>query len=780
MTHDSSARAARAVGLWVAALLFVGPHIRADTIFQHDAQPVGLSAQDNAGEVWAIGYSDEKLLRWTDAGWLEMADAAPWEGTYSNFIHQSVHRGRFPVQLSDSPPPAGAIALWPAREGGVESLWELREPASPDVTNGHSVARLFHYRHTIAEPWVRLGSAERRWVKPKDRYAPGYAENEAWKSAPFYRLIPRADHLSLLSVQPERVRSLGVWTFDRTHGLQPTPLTSIPASSLRKPRITLDASGALWLWGEQADPYNSREHPRFFTRFADGKCDSAPQINGLPASAPITEFVTLGDGRMAVAALENEGLWTIDLLAATATRRSSPPLSAAAKIWSWQTWPDGLEVALASDPEDPVAHHHEYFWAVPWVRQNGEWRAYGRFLYNAQRGSAMLATTAETAARWLRYDDHLILTGPHRTQVLALNESDAMIRPFDWRLGARGHFPSGAFILPSGQALVTGISSVIVNPGELAAALAQPPPALITFSEPVPGDDGALAALRAIGPAEKVIDYWDGQRLHRLATPEGDRHHSFKLMQDSTRRLWLIRGAEYPAWVLDPAHPDAAWQRHETLLSLVAEQALAGKATGLSAKRSEENGRPVWHESGQALLWLGGGNVTHFKAGTWTSLPALKTNSGIAGLRFSEDGFPEALLYQSLELEQIWRYHDESGWTALGGQPSRYAREEAAREKQSSPPPENVFNDVWPANQVRPRPVSSEDGTWWLLKDGELWRCDKGISRRALPATLRTPWTTKEWYDLHSVGQDTRGNYYFWQYSDVTVVPKELLEKASN
>lgn len=769
----------RVVGLFAAALFFMGATLCADTFFQNDSRRVGLSAQDNAGEVWAIGAPDEKLLRWTGRGWTEMAGATAWEGSYANLIHQSARRGNFPARTEHSPPPAGIIALWPSPQGGIESLWESREPASPDAPNEQQVARLFHYRHTVAEPWIHLGSGERTWIKPKDTFARGYDENDAWKSAPFYRLIPTADQLWLLSSQQERTRSLGIWSFDRSHGLRPAPLTAIPASSLRKPRMALDAYGALWLWGEQADPYNSKDKPRFFTRFADGKFDPTPKIKGLPESSAITEFVTFDEGRSAVAALENDGLWTIDLLSATAKRRSSPPLRATSKIWFWQVWPDGLEVALASDPEDHVAHHHEYFWAVPWVRQKGEWSARGRFLYNSSHGSAILATVGKTAC-WLRYDGHLILTGPYRAHVLSLNQSDSVIRPLDWRIGSRGHFPSGAYVLPSGEAVVTGLSSVILKPGELTAALAQPSPAIITFSEPVQGIGDTLAALEEIGPGKRVVNYWDGQRLHQWAAPAEARNYSYKLMQNSDGRLWLSCGPEDPAWVLDPAVPEATWQRHENLRVLVTEQATAGKETWLAAKRSEENSRPVWHKNGQALLWTGGGDVSFFKAGAWKPLPPLKANGGIAGLQFSEDGHPEATLYESLETEQVWRYLDERGWITRGAQPSRYAREEAARKKHAVAPPENVFKGVRPADQVQPRPVVDSHGTWWLLKDGVLWRDDQGISRRALPETLRVPWSTREWYDFHSVCQDSRGNHYFWMYSDVTIVPKELLVQPAN
>ncbi|CAM2985150.1 hypothetical protein [Rariglobus hedericola] len=774
LTFPVRAAGIRVVSLFAVALFFAGATTRADTIFQTDSRPVGLSAQDNTGEVWAIGFSDEKLLRWTSQGWKEMADATPREGSLAHLIHQSAQRGSFPVTTSHSPPPAGIIALWSSPQGGVESLWELREPASPEAPNEQQVARLFHYRHTLPEPWIRLGLSERRWVKPKDLFARGHDENEAWKSAPFYRLIPTENHLWLLSSPQERTRSLGVWNFDRSHGLQSFPLTSIPASSLRKPRMALDASGALWVWGEQADPYNSKDHPRFFTRFADGKFDATPKISGLPDSA-ITEFVTLEEGRTAVAALENEGLWTVDLISSTGTQRSSPPLPAAAKIWFWQAWPDGLEVALANDPGDNPARHHEYFWAVAWVRQNGEWRAHGRFHYNSSQGSAMLATTGK-GARWIRYDGHLILTGPHRAHVLALNQPDAVIRPLGWRIGSRGHFPSGAYVLPSGEAIVTGISSVILKPGELAAALAQPEPAIITFSEPVQGIGDTLAALEEIGPGKGVVNYWDGQRLRQWAAPEDDKYNALKLMQDSERRLWLLKGAEDPVWVLDPGHPEPIWQRHKNLRARVAEEASSGKPTWLAAKRSEENNRPVWHSNGQALLWLGGDAVSLFKANAWKSLPPLKNNGGIAGLQFSADGHPEVSLYESLETEQVWRYQDESGWRQQSSQPSRYAREQADRKKASVTPPESIFKGLRPAGQVWPSPVVDSHGTWWLLKDGELWRDDGGVSRRALPATLRVPWTTREWYELHSVRQDIKGNHYFWMYSDVTIVPQEIWE----
>ncbi|MFA6288670.1 MAG: hypothetical protein WC661_14900 [Opitutaceae bacterium] len=772
---------AHAVFFLVIILIAANARLSADFIFQHDARTVLVSAQDKEGNVWAIGFP-EALLRWTPEGWTEVGSAKEWEGSRS-------HRWALGAALNEKlmsmdGPNAGVLAMWPSPEGGVESLWEAHDPLKkrtpPDAGSRASAydpnrgAGLFHYRHTLTQTCQPLHKSHRSWIQPVNALENDYRFYHEWESAPIYRVATVKGAPWFLTSRTEWAASLALWTFaDEPDGLRSFPATALKFSGLYQPRIQPDAFGAVWLWGEQIGPSSWRsktkgEPTRFFARFADLQFDFQPVIDGFPKE-DVTEFVAIDNGTRAVAGVEGKGLWTIDLAARRAQPRHSPPLPEQCKIWSWQGWDDGMEAVLASDPDDQSGNRHDAFWAVPWIKQDGIWRAHGRFRVDNWHGSGERAVPGRKLS-WLRWDGHLILTGPRPVYVLALKSLDATIEKLDSIRGFSGRNSQAAYLLSTDEVLIVGSTAVVLKPGELARSLRAAPSPIITLRDAFRGNRDAILALTLTGPKDRQVDYWDGQRLHTWPVPD---ESGSSLMQDSQDVLWLAGKPEALAWTLDPKEPSPQWKRHDRLLDLVA--AYSGSTQERTMKMAPTDARdgPAFHGDGQALLWAGGGNYDHLSAAGWKRLTPLKLNGGIKELQFSPDGFPEVVTYGSPDQDKVWRHTEGSGWSEHGTQPSRAAKERAAQ-RAAPPPSRNLFQEIVTRDRYLGSPVADSAGVAWLIHEGNLWAAKSGKVQKAFPEGMAHPWMSAL-LGLTSVNHDSQGNSYFWSYDSVSIVPKAIL-----
>lgn len=754
-------------------------------VLWHDDRQVVVSAQDNNGVVWAIGGRPrEALLRWKDGQWFEVSDASDWDGSRERRFSEDIRNQR-PMGILGADQ-AGALAMWPSAEGGVESLWESKDPLPEQLENktpGMHLIRYFGYRHTIDQARLRLGQGMRVGIVGVARHSTEYRYNFSWRNAPVNAVLAGADSPWLLASEHESVGTVGLYTLN-----EPGPVvsvgvmrsfgsTDIQSRALRQPRAAMDGKGTIWLWGERSPRFENRrpKDKRYFACFRDGEFDLSPEIKGLSTEEDVTEFVMLPDGRGAVLAVRGEGLWTVDLDERTAVRRDSPPLPTGAPIWSWQAWPDDMEVVLAADETHLGESNHRGFWAVLWLRKDGTWSERGRFRVDTWQGHSV-RPLPECPLHWTRWDNHLILTGPRNAWVLSLADDSTKAVALNWRFGVGISRPKAAYALSSDQELllIGEDAAVLLKPGQVAERLSAGSAPIIRMEECLRGTDGGLYCIEEVGPRARDIVHWDGNTVRRYPMPPECNYGT--LRQDGPGRLWLTRGSNDPAWMLRPADANPRWKQYERLLDLIAEYAVDGGAKRLDTLRNETSPSPppAWDGKGRAFVMLGPGEYGLYADGAWTNLPKHAHSRTATSLRFGEQGEPMVTISSpDNTVDELWSWHADSSWQAKGTVPSRYAER---RETAKAPRPE-------PPDWVRAGLPKDPDGSdymtivpdatdgWWVVFNKKLWRANNGAVRPALREEIGDPWMIGAGSLLEPVEMDARGNRYFWSYDEVIIVP---------
>jgi hypothetical protein len=734
-----------------------------------------------------VGAQPESLLRWQNNAWVEISDASDWDGSRGQRWRENLSANE-PIGLM-GPDQAGVLALWPSPHGGVESLWASTEPRkrrksdqSEQVDNITRTTRLYHYRHTGEQSRLRLREAH--YVSRITSTSTQYVYGDAWTAAPLRHLMPHADGVWLLASEQSNVGSLGLRYFSnlaQERALAEFPATNLDVRRLYQPRAVLDAHAAIWLCGETS-PWSRNQKldkPRFFARFHDGSYDFAPAIKDLPARDEVTEFALLPGGTQAVAAVAGAGLWTIDLQPPFhAKSRSSPPIPPNTEIWSWQGWADGMEAVLASDPDEANRANHEAFWAVLWLKTGDSWAERGRFRVDTWQGYGMRQLPA-TPLKWIRWDDHLILTGNRRLYVLSLRNPSAKAVPLDWSYGFMTTRPKAAYTNPAGDELiVVGNSTTRLRSGELAARLATEPSPIVELEDCLRGADGHLFAVMLLGPGRYRLAHWNGWSLVYYSLPPDATGRT--LLQDDTGRLWLIDQAEKPAWTLNPLASAPEWKRYDRLLNLIADYARMPGPKNLRGLQNSNFVLPAWNSDGRVMVQTSHQNYQILTPEGWISLPKLEAERGAESVSFSTAGAPEVAIHSDdSNLNQLWRWQESAGWRPAGTLlPSRYGRRSEAAAKPVPEPPEWIKTALGPipAFRVGPTIVAENDRTWWVLYGNQVWRAEAGLVSPALRANISHPWMRDGATSLlQAVETDTLGNRYFWYYDEVVIVPTTAL-----
>lgn len=750
----------------------------------HVERIIAASAQDRQGDVWAVGAHPEKLLLWGGDDWVEVSDASSWDGSLAQNFKRRIAQGG-PINIMGRAQ-AGVLAMWPSPEGGVESLWESEEPLpgiEPTETSAPLLraSRLYRYRHTKDLPRTPLGEERRTWPHVSNPLAESHRLGDAWKSAPIREVMPQGHTVWLLTTPQYDVGAVGLFAFEQESqpGLRAFPATGLRTLRLYQPRAVAAGDGAIWLWGASHStrpPAPAR--PRFFARFFEGNYDLAPAIEGLPAAQEIDTFVASADGAQAVVAVQDHGLWSVDLDARRAVARNSPPLPAQARIWSWQGWDDGLEVVLAS--EDPTSSNRQSFWAALWMKNADGWSRRGRFRVDTWQGSALRPLPAKPL-KWLRWDNHLILTGPRRAHVLSLHDHAAEPVMLDWRKGFRLRNPDAAYLLPrSNELLMVGSTTARLRAGELSSLLAAESSPIIRMDECLRGVDGRLFTIETLGPSVRRLAEWDGTVVRYHPIPSECSHGNIR--QDSTGRLWLAGGANDAAWTLLPTDTEPRWQRHERLLDVIADYASLPGEKSLHTLRNETPPAvpPAFHPGGRALAMTGHGEFSLFsKDDGWLALPKLEGRRQTMSLDFSEQGDPRVSFSTTdIHQDEIWIWTPSAGWQAVGMSPSRYARRSEQAKTASAVKPPDWIQEALPRRAAGAAPsqiVADHDGTWWAISNNQLWRAREGSVRLALHPGIGHPWMSGAANLLETVETDERGNRYAWYYDEVVIVPSSAL-----
>jgi|GEM_PF-5838789 hypothetical protein len=761
-----------------------------------------VSGQDAEGRVWGVGRDTryrEILVRWEDGAWRKVVADIEWPG--SSWAELRDEAGRF-RRISSHGPRSGVVALTVAPDGAVWSWWEAKhemkddEPAQasdegPSVSASPKAARLksrLHaYRHSLDKPWELMGSWLRKGPRPAfSRGRGGPVGN--WEAMPIRRLFHTGPKLWALCADDQRADGAVLWELDPGSEEGAAHALPIPAgATFATPRIAIDAWERVWLWAETIENLGPGSSPRLFVRFENGVFDPAPVIKGLP-EGEITAFELDVSRRSAVAAMRGAGLWRIDLVTLHAEPRNSPPRERLGRVWKLQTWPDGLEAALAGDDEEARWENHVNHWGRLWIRTPGAevWTERGRVRVENWQGSA-LRPMPMRELRWHRHDDHLFLTGARRVWVWRLDGAEPFQppRPLDWSIGAETWGSGAAYPLGNDGLLLaswneTGSAPTQwLPPGRVAALMRREPSPIRRIDNATLGDDGAIWSVRAAGPRTSELLRWkDG--VWRSWPKPGDEGSGREFALDTLGRAWIYSSADEPAWVLAPEPPGAGWVEHASLRRLIEETLAARPGLRLLPTRQSEGLRlPVWNAGGVALVWEKGNEFHLWREGRWTPLdgPTESSMHGPVDMGLDEKGRPWVSTSLSTERNRRWMLDSAGAWTPGGEVESRYARivaEEAAR-----PAAPEWFTEAPEVKTAGPTMAWAVDssGAWWCFPLNR--RPLRGRDGRIWPATredVPDPW--RAGLNIHTVqrvdiGGD--GSARIWSHDLVTVVPAAAL-----
>lgn len=675
----------------------------------HDRTDIRVTAQAGDGVVWGAGWRDGAgVFRWRGDAWEKTEDARGW--------------------------PGGVIgmAAGPASPGLVYSLWS----GPPNTSGNVSVLHLRrHEREEQASVLLASFPNPTAAADGSDGKAPRLAVDaagDAWLSFPAAILV--------------RVRAEGgepeVIGLDRSFFVPPAGRDILPLAFMPV------APGQGWLWTAQ-DEYRRSGACELFrpARVTEGHVEACPPIAGLPDEGRVTFVSAPENGRM-VWALEERGLWEIDLATMTARPRSSPP--EAWRILDWRALEDGSEVAVVfSRRRGPDRLAGDI-----WLRRGGAWTNVGPS-GDTRAASAGAHGWEVRPHAWRLWDGALLGAGFH-TGLVGVDFSEAPLRArtLDWTVNFPVVHPRDLHSLPDGRLLIHGGgSTAVAEPDALRRGwtATEPPPAVWAWEEhPVRADDGRLWLLRVRGRGAPVVRHWDGAVWREWPLPaERDWWPEDGLWVDETGRVVVFSdNLDKPAWERAEDVPEG-WRRWTSGKELVAARAAEPRpAATLYPVMEGFRKLPVLAASGRALVSRG--PLWSLAGGVWTSHDRRALGAAPFRYGFGDDGVPWFYTNgkkRSLETDGTWvdagtMKVDRSRTSRTGG-----------------PWPE------WLAARLDERAASSahrdEEGVWWIMLAGELWKAWGGEVSQVFAVGEPSPFRSGRGLYFYGVRSDSRGNRFF-------------------
>jgi hypothetical protein len=685
----------------------------------HDRTDIRVAARAADGSLWGVGWAGEAaVFCWRDDGWKKIESAA---GLPGNVI---------------------ALVADPAHPDAVLSLWAGRPQTSGDLSSLHV------YRHAPGRERVMLASFANPTAKENGErgLSPAIAADAAgdvWLSfsAPFLLRVPAAGG------EPLRVDLPREW-FAAVTGTSRSP------SELLLLRFTPDATpGDGWLWSVIDEGRPSRRDALFRpVRLEGGRALPMPAIEGLPAAGRVTCLVADGPKR-AIWAIEDGGLWDVDLGAGRATARVSPP--GAWRILDFSRPADGVEVALTVAPR----RGKDRLVGEIWIRSGGgAWRSAGPS--GDERASTPGAGGWAVRPRsWARADDLLIGAG-FNSGLLAIRPADETprVRTLGWRQGIYAVQTKEVFPLPEGRLLVQGDSAVAAPVAtwraawERAGAAGAVPTVTVLERMPIRASDGRLWFLVSSGRGSPLVRHWDGGKWQEWPLPPEREWWPEEALhvEESGRAVVFGDGPKQPAWERDEG-VEGGWRRFESMFDWLAARADSGEAIAVAQRGREGfSSRPVFGPRGGVLIGASG-SLWLRREGAWRMFTTRELGYTPWRYGFDEKGEPwfasqrerrRLLPDGAIGEPEPWRDPGERNWSTFA---------------ENRPAWLNAWFEGRRVDSVHPDAL----GVWWILTAGELWSAREGEFARVFADDEPSPFRAGGRSIFFGVALDERGHRLF-------------------
>lgn len=705
----------------------------------HDRGEVSVVARSADGRIWGVGPRDgEALLRWEDEGWKKVESLAELPGTV--------------IALAPDPArPGFVVSLKSSRlEGGEQSVLHLHRHGE-----GSERVALASFANTV------LVEGQRRSQTPSLVVD---AAGDYWLSfrAPLLLRVPAQGG------EPERIEVPQAW-------FKPMRGTGVTRHFALRFTPEPEGRGEGWLWSVigEAMPVGFGALPRP-VRLREARVEPCPPLAGLPAEAPwVSCVVAIGRGR-AIWALEDAGLWEIDLASGKASPLPSPP--GAWRILDYARPAEGVEVALVVSPR----RSPDRLSGDVWVRlAGGEWRLAG------PSGDVRSSTSAvdgwHIRPRSWAVVDGLLLGAPFTSGLAAvdLRAELPVALSLDWRAGLRLGGPRDLFVLPDGRLLVQGSIATAAPAAEwrrlwanaLALGEGEPGGGVARFTGSViRATDGRLWALQASGRGAPCVRHWDGARWERWALPperEWWPEDGFFVEARSGRVVVTGEGPNTPAWVRDEG-AEGGWRSLGTVREWLAAWVDAGEdAEVLPRSREGYLRRPIFGPQGRVLIGYSGGLWLRRK-GEWLFFSTRELGAAAWRYGFDEEGEP-----------WVATQRERRRLLAGGGvgAPEPW-RDPEARGTSSHATRQPDWLRAWLRERTAEAVQVDASSVWWILREGELWAAREGEFVRVFEDEEPSPFRIARSGGFWSVEVDASGHRFFAATSPVFLpaLPARALE----
>ncbi len=687
--------------------------------------PIYRVAAGGDGTVWGArhGRDGQELVCWESGDWRRVDDQASWP-----------RRATIVDMAADPMNPAALLSVW--------------------KPTGDYVRALQIWRHVAGEPTgVLLGEVEN----------------------------PTAGFASERSVVEPRVTfdaDGGVWfTFKAPHlvhfpaGGGAPRSWELPAGKLTEPQrrrysplvYTPEVSGRGWVWALIGT--TDAKHADLLAKpmlVEDGRLRQDYVLAGLPVDAQVSLVARSVDGKT-VWAVENEGLWDVDVVNGTASRRSSPP---GQRIIDWCQPADGLEVALVTPGRREAVRNVSEIW----ICRDGEWTLAGHtggWTY-APRG---MQTPVGGLHDWTWSDGLLMAARMRGLFMIDLTGDDngsGRVRVPDWREGFYLDRVFQILRLKHGGLMFQGEGGVVTAlPAALRGISADEHRVSASGAEMftpyvLRATDGRLWLVHKRRDGGSMVRHWDGGRWHDWPLPdEYESPYAYGgLWVDELGRVALFpkSNLDDPAWERDPNAP-GGWRRWETGWRLIEHRAgQPEKAANASTVRIESRDLPAISSDGRALVGHKA-ELRLWEQGAWRVLATYSNYTPRWRWGFGEDGRPWTV------------FTDKHHVFAADG-----TRQEtpAARVNHRNATKVGEWPD-WLSNQLDFAQAKSAhqdaEGVWWVLQDGELWKGWRGEVVRVFQPNEASPFRRSSWTTFVAVYVGRQGERLF-ECNSLVLIPQ--------
>ncbi len=637
---------------------------------------VSKVALSGDGTVWGVRSrnAELELARWEDAAWKGVDDMASWP-----------RRAHIVELAADPANPVAVLSVWKPRGDYVRTLEVRRHVA------GEAAGVLLGEVENPTFGFVR----ERSVVEPQVTFD---AKGGVW----FTFKAPYLVHLPPRGGDPQTWK-LPVGTLSEPERRQYSPLIYTPAGT---------GSGWVWAWIgiKEAKSADLMARPLLVE---GGRLRNDYVLAGLPADAQVT-LVARSVAQETIWAVENEGLWNVDLIKGTATRRSSPP---GARIIDWCQPADGLEVAVVV----PAQRKTDGTVTDIWIRNGGEWTCAGSTVTGFRSQLEMQSPTGGLYG-WTWRDGMLFASQPRGLMVVDImknKDNASQVRTPDWREGFYLDRVLRILRLKDDTLMIDGEGGVVMAaPGSLRrnadAADRSGVPEVFRFNlYAARAVDGRVWYVHSLGEGAPMVRHWDGERWHEWPLPKEYQtpYASGGIWVDELGRVALFpkNSFDEPAWERD-LDARGGWRRWPTGWLLIENRAQTPeKAANVPYIAQGSLDFPAISSDGRALV-AHRGKLRLWDQGAWRILASYSAYTPGWRWGFEEDGRPWTVYNDKRHVFDVDGTRHETAVI-----PFKFRYETKVGE----------WPD-WLSRQLdRERALAAHqdsDGVWWVLQDGELWR----------------------------------------------------------